>query len=152
MELKKVTTQTNKNYAKKENITKKELKSATPNKWIVAASAGIVTLFYTSPKTSIYQIGVVFGCMEMNNYTPLYDTLDTAMNFFYYTTRIAGISFLLTLIVGIFIIRDDKKNKKVVKMVKCLLLITLILAIITEILVLILELDIPAFYVGGVKQ
>ena len=69
MELKKVSNYTKKEYAKKEEITKKELKNNTPVKWITASALGLTTLIYNSPKSSIHRIGVVFGCIEIaHNY------------------------------------------------------------------------------------
>ena len=155
MELKKVSNKTVKNYAKIEQITKKELKKATPHKWIVAAAAGIVTLFYTSPKRSIHQIGVVFGCIEIAhnyNYTPLFNSLNGIMDIFYYGTWILGISFVLSLLIGIFRKEDEEKHKKMSKILKYLLIMGIISAIITGILVFILKQDIPAFFEGGVKK
>ena len=155
MELKKVTTETTKNYAKKEEITKKDLKKFTPYKWIVAASSGIVTLFYTSPKRSIHQIGVVFGCIEIArnyNYTPLFHTLNSIMDVLYYGAWIFGISFVLSLLIGIFGIKDEEKDKKMQKIIKTMLILGIILGVLTGILVLILKQDIPAFFEGGVKQ
>ena len=64
MEFKKVTGNASREYAKVDEITKKELKSAIPKKWIVASGAGVVTLLYSSPKFSPLKIGVVFGCMS----------------------------------------------------------------------------------------
>ncbi len=155
MELKKVTTETTQNYAKKEEITKKDLKKFTPYKWIVAASAGIVTLFYTSPKRSIHQIGVVFGCIEIAhnyNYTPLFHALNGAMDVLYYGTWIFGVGFVLSLLIGIFGIKDEEKNKKMQKVIKTMLIIGVILGVLTGILVFVLKQDLPAFFEGGVKK
>ena len=60
MELKKVNAIVSKGYAKKDEISKKEVRKFTPTKWLTASAAGLVTLLYTSHKNSIHKIGIVF--------------------------------------------------------------------------------------------
>ena len=157
MELKSVSKASTRNYAKKEDVSKKDLKASTPQKWIVAASTGIVTLFYSSSNKSLNQVGVVFGCIKMiehYNYTSLYYTINHFMDIFYYGTWIFGVSFILSLTIGILKLNkeNEKSHKRRAAIVKYTLIITLILAGLTGILVFILSQDIPAFYENGVKK
>ncbi len=156
MELKKVNSPAIRNYAKKEEVSKKDLKKATPHKWIVAASTGIITLFYASPKRSIYHIGVIFGCIEIAkeyNYTPLFHTLNSIMDVFYYATLVFVFGFFISLILKLFNNNsDENKKKKIDNALKSFLIIGLVFLVLTIVLVFILKQDIPAFFEGGIKQ
>lgn len=154
MELKKVSNQINKNYAKKEQVTKKDLRKSVPQKWIVAASAGLVTLFFKTSEKSIYQIGVVFGCIEIKedyNYSSLFNTLNGIMDFFYYATIVVLISSFISIFIG-FLTKDPEKQKKIANVSKFLCIAFIVLLIITAVLVVVLKMDISAFYEGGVKK
>ena len=67
MELRKVNDNYTRKYAKNDEITKEELKKFTPKKWLTASAIGLATIFYTSPKDSPLRIGVVFGCVSLND-------------------------------------------------------------------------------------
>ena len=158
MELKKVNKVVSKGYAKKDEISKKELKKFTPVKWLTASSIGLVTLLYTSPKNSIHKIGVVFGCISIAepdyNYTILYHITNSIMDVFYYASWIIGIVFVLLL--GRYIIKkknyNEEKKKSNNKYLKVLATILIVCIIITSILIIVLKLDISAFYTNGIKQ
>jgi amino acid transporter len=113
MELKKVNNVISKGYAKKDEISKKEIKKFIPSKWIAASSAGLVTLFYTSPKNGLQKIGIVFGCVSINY--PMRITSSIA-NIFGVVSGGLGI-FLMASIIDYFIHRkkydEDKKTKEV---------------------------------------
>ncbi len=98
MELKAVTEEQEKKYAKKDEISKKMLKAMTPEKWILASSLGIVTLFYSSSNISVSKIGIVVGCIELVSDRP-FNTLGTVLNYgmdiFYYLTIVLGLSFVV---------------------------------------------------------
>lgn len=157
MELKRVNENISKNYAKKDEISRNEVKKATPMKWIVASSAGLVTLLYTSPKTSIHKIGVVIGCIAIEaeyNYSSLWYTLNTTMDVFYYMSWIWGVAFVLGLI--IYKIKqkkfDENRRLKAVENLKILLGIFVTSLVITGALVVFLKMDINAFYTNGKKE
>ena len=94
MELKRVNEITKKNYAKINEISKNEIKKYTPMKWIVASSAGLVTLMYTNVRNSIHRIGVVIGCVS----EPLIREYPVYQKFFYlffdFASWILGVSFI----------------------------------------------------------
>ena len=156
MELRKVVGQDVKEYAKKESITKTQLKKVTPNKWIAASAAGLVTLLYTSPKNSINKIGVVIGCVslavgEITNYTSTFKVLNTTMDIFYYISWFLGILFV------VFFVHhnrnekkySDEERKKSIQNVKTIGIVLIFCAIITSLLIVIIKQDVPAFYEGG---
>lgn len=85
MELKKVEKQEAKNYAKKKEVTEKEMKQAVPKKWVAASALGMATLMYTASSVGERKLGVVFGClpdMLILNHTPLWHALDNIHTFF----------------------------------------------------------------------
>ena len=90
MELKKVNEVSPRAYAKKNDITREEVKKFTPEKWIVASAVGLVTLMYTSPDWSIHKIGVVFGCRTIET-----DGSFGIMDFFYDGFLIGTISIAI---------------------------------------------------------
>lgn len=147
-----------KRYAKKNEISKREIKKYTPTKWITASAMGIVTLLYTSPKNSIRKIGVVFGCIEIAqpgyNYTELYYATNSIMDIFYYVSWILGIVFAFLLGRYVFLKHnyDDEKKKSSVNYLKKIGIILMVCIIITVTLVITLKLDIKAFYTNGIKQ
>ncbi len=83
MELKKREIINEREYAKKNEVSKSEVKNTIPKKWLVASSIGIVTLLYSNPNSIFGHIGVVFGCISYGNvnYTPLGQFLNTLSNF-----------------------------------------------------------------------
>ena len=159
MELKRVSEVTSKEYAKKDEISKRKIKQFTPVKWLSASAAGIVTLLYTSPRNSIHKIGVVFGCIsiegaESYNYSSLWHVTNSVMDVFYYLSWILGVAFVF--ILGHHMINkknyDEEKRLKSVKRIKIFATILIISIIITALLVVFLKLDISAFYTNGVKE
>ena len=82
MELKKREEAVKKEYAKKDEISTKELKKFTPHKWVVASALGITSLFYANPNSIFGSIGVVFGCIEIqpSNYSNLWHGLNFVSN------------------------------------------------------------------------
>ena len=113
--------------------------------------------FGSSSNKSLNQVGVVFGCIKMienYNYTPFYYTLNIFMDIFYYGTWVFGVSFIISLAIGIlnFNKENEKSHKQMSSIVKQTLIIALISAILTGIFVFILSRDIPAFYENGVKK
>jgi len=166
MELKKVVNQEKKDYAKKGEVSKKELKSFVPNKWVVASAAGLTVLFYSSPRFSINSIGVVIGCISIIqpgtvivNLTPIHKILDTINSFSAYMATLSGIVFVAFAIsYGFFKISKKDKNldettkKDNIKTLKVLGIIFIILLIVTFGTAMILETDNPVFYEGGVPK
>lgn len=153
MELKKVNAVVSKGYAKKDEISKKEVRKFTPTKWLTASAAGLVTLLYTSPKNSIHKIGIVFGCIsiageETNNYTSFWHITNSIMDVFYYASWILGVAFVLLL--GNHMINkkkyDEDKRLKSIKNIKILATILIVCIIITALLVIFLKLDLDIFY------
>lgn len=153
MELKKVNEVGAKGYAKKDEISKKEVKKFTPTKWLTASATGLVTLLYTSPKNSIHKIGIVFGCIsiageETNNYTSFWHITNSIMDVFYYASWILGVAFVLLL--GNHMVNkkkyDEDKRLKSIKNIKILATIFIVCVIITVLLVIFLKLDLDIFY------
>lgn len=147
MQLKRVDEEVSKRYAKKDEILRKEVKKFTPTKWLVASSAGLVTLLYTSPSNSIHKIGIVFGCIEIAepgyNYSIQWNITNSIMDVFYYASWILGVAFIFML--GRHMINKKKyeedKRLKSVKHIKILTIIFIISVIITASLVFVLNLD-----------
>ena len=153
MELKKVNKVVSKGYAKKDEISKKEIKKFTPAKWIAASAAGIVTLLYTSPKNSIHKIGIVFGCISMkvektHNYTSFWNITNSVMDVFYYASWILGVALVLLLGNHIFNRKkyDKDRRMKSIKNIKILVTMLIVSIIITALLVIFLKLDLNIFY------
>ena len=100
MELKKREEASKKNYAKKGELTKSELKSSTPKKWIVASALGVATLFYANPNSFFGNIGVVFGCAQLGvggyNYSPLWHSLNNFSNYMGIAYKVIGIAAITT--------------------------------------------------------
>lgn len=130
MELKRVKEVELKGYAKKDEISRKELKKFTPTKWIVASTAGLVTLFYTSPKNGIQKIGVVFGCVSINY--PMLIT-NSIMNIFGFASGGFGI-FFIAMIINFLVNKkkyDEDKKVKAEKHLKILATILIALILVT---------------------
>ncbi len=100
MELKKIIDEEEKGYAKKDEITKKEMKKFTPKKWITASVAGLVTLLYASPKNGIQKIGVVFGCVSLDEvkHSDLWYASNRAIGVSTFATAFFIITFIVLLI------------------------------------------------------
>ena len=142
MEFKKVTGDATRGYAKASEVTKKDLKGLLPEKWIVASSAGLVTLMYSS-KFSPLKIGVVFGCAMVSyerSFGILGNIVNHTMDVFYYLSIVLSISFILKSIQHLVVKRrlDDEKKSKSKKLIKCLGIASLISIAITIILILVL--------------
>ena len=156
MELKRVSNYSNKEYAKKEEITKKELKNNTPVKWITASALGLATLLYTSPKSSIHKIGVVFGCIEIEenfNYSSTFHILNNIFDVVYYVGIASGIAMVLSLIIGIFFLgKNTEKQEKITKLTKIFLGVFIAALVIGIIMYLFLQSDAPILYENGVKK
>ena len=114
MELKKVNEVSPRAYAKKNDITRKEVKESTPEKWIVASALGLVTLMYTSPDWSIHKIGVVFGCrtIETDSGTELFNFMDLFYNIFLIGTISIAIAFFLISIKNLIMWRKYSESKR----------------------------------------
>ena len=114
MELKKVNEVSPRAYAKKNDITRKEVKESTPEKWIVASALGLVTLMYTSPDWSIHKIGVVFGCktIETDSGTELFNFMDLFYNIFLIGTFSIAIAFFLMSIKNLIMWRKYSESKR----------------------------------------
>ena len=155
MELKRVSNYTNKEYAKKEEITKKELKNNTPAKWITASALGLATLLYTSPKSSIHKIGVVFGCIEIEqnyNYSGTFNVLNGIFDGIYYLGIASGIAMVLSIIIGVFFLgKNEERQEKVTKLTKLLLKVFIACIVVGVLVWILLESDLPILYEGGVK-
>ncbi len=167
MELKKKEISKERQYAKKGEVSKSELKKNSPKKWLVASSLGIASLFYSNPKSIFGTIGVVFGCIEIqaSNTTIVYDILNTISNCCYPIRTVTfplGILLCLVYFVDYIVsvkfkkvdpLEFRKKNKKFFNIVLILFLITICAAIINVLLDnVILELELPIFYKGGVPE
>ena len=132
MELKKVNQEIARNYAKKNEISKKEIKMYTPEKWIVDSSTGLVTLLYTNARNSIHKIGVVIGCMTLNEPTvPVYQKLIYL--FFDFASWILGITFIFMFFRHIFKSQkyDEDTRLKSVKRIKVIGIFLAIFVVIT---------------------
>lgn len=159
MELKKVEKYEMKNYAKKNEISKNEMKKATPVKWMMAGAIGAATLMYTGISDGVSRIGVVFGCVELEevilNPTPLWLALDKVHTIIYYLFLVSTFYLLFSLVItGMEKLSKGKneineKNKK-------LLIKTWIIACIIILLfigfTIFLKSDLSIFFEGGVKQ
>ena len=166
MELKKVVNQEKKDYAKKGEVSKKELKSFVPNKWVVASAAGLTVLFYSSPRFSINSIGVVIGCISVIqpgtvivNLTPIHKILDTINAFSTILAAVSGFVFVIYIFSYGFVkvFKKDKNldeatKKQNVKTLKVLGVVFIILLIAAFGTAMILETDNPIFYEGGVPR
>ena len=132
MELKKVNQETNKNYAKKNEISKGEIKNYIPSKWLIASTTGLVSLLYTNARSSIHKIGVVIGCISME--TDSASTMQKLIySFFDFASWGIGITFIVMLIRH-FIKRkkfDENTRLKSAKLLKILGIILTIFIIIT---------------------
>lgn len=155
MELKRVSNYTNKEYAKKEEITKKELKNNTPAKWITASALGLATLLYTSPKSSIHKIGVVFGCIEIEqnyNYSGTFHVINGIFDGIYYLGIASGIAMVLSIIIGVFFLgKNEERQEKITKLTKLLLKVFIACIVVGVLVWILLESDLPILYEGGVK-
>lgn len=159
MELKKVNQETSRMYAKKDEITNKEMKKFTPSKWLTASAAGLVTLMYSSPSGSAHKIGVVFGCIEIGggityNYSTTWYTINNIMDAFYYLSWVLGVSFVLFFIHHIIKEKkyDESQRIKSVKHIKIVATLLIFSIIVTSVLVYMLKLDISIFYLNGIKK
>ncbi len=155
MELKKVSSVEVKRYAKKNEISKKEMKKFTPQKWLLASATGIVTLMYASPKNSIHQIGVVFGCIQMMDpgevyHTAIWKITNSAMELFYGMAWVLGITFIGFFIEYIINVKkyeeEEKRKTKAVKTIKIIATILIACIIITSILDFLLKMDLDIFH------
>ena len=155
MELKRVSNYTNKEYAKKEEITKKELKNNTPAKWITASALGLATLLYTSPKSSIHKIGVVFGCIKIEqnyNYSGTFNVLNGIFDGIYYLGIASGIAMVLSIIIGVFFLgKNEERQEKVTKLTKLSLKVFIACIVVGVLMWILLQSDLPILYEGGVK-
>ena len=112
MELKKVNEVSPRAYAKKNDITREEVKKFTPEKWIVASAVGLVTLMYTSPNWSIHKIGVVFGCRSIESESSSFSIIELFYNGFLIGTISIAISFFLMSIKNLIMWRKYSESKK----------------------------------------
>lgn len=114
MELKKVNEVSPRAYAKKNDITREEVKKFTPEKWIVASAVGLVTLMYTSPDWSIHKIGVVFGCrtIETDSGYGSFGIMDFFYNGFLIGTISIAIAFFWISIKNLIMWRKYSESKK----------------------------------------
>lgn len=147
MELKKVNAIASKGYAKKDKISKKEVKKYTPTKWIVASATGLVTLLYTSPKNSIHRIGIVFGCISESQETDgisnvFWNITNGIKDVFFYTSWI--LTTVLILLFGKYMIHTINRNRngeeekkfktlKNIKKVEVFLFVCIIITIVFDI-------------------
>lgn len=111
MELKKVNEVSPRAYAKKNDITREEVKKFTPEKWIVASAVGLVTLMYTSPDWSIHKIGVVFGCRTIET-DGSFGIMDFFYNGFLIGTISIAIAFFWISIKNLIMWRKYSESKK----------------------------------------
>jgi hypothetical protein len=168
MELKKREEVSQIEYAKKDEISTKELKKFTPHKWIVASAVGVATLIYANPKSLLGSIGVVFGCItitESYNYSSVWYTLNSISNSLLYLACIVG---AIALIFGVvqyidYIIlsfkkdfnkEEYKKNSQKMKNFIIALIVGAIVAFLIHFILdyYILDMEIPIFFEGGVKH
>ena len=163
MELKKKEIIKERQYAKKGEISKNELKKNSPQKWLIASSLGIVSLFYSNPKSVFGTIGVVFGCIELEatNTTPLFNTINNISEaiakmtvIMFYVSAIMCFIFMIDYVVlTIKKVPKEDKEKSVKNWKKLILIMILIVVLLLCVHLFldngILELNIPAFYEGG---
>ncbi len=166
MELKKRDIINEREYAKKNEVSKNEVKNTIPKKWLVASSIGIVTLLYSNPSSIFGHIGVVFGCIKSVtvNYSQTWHAWNTFSNllpFISYGTTCAFILVLTAFLISFFIEYFKKDfDKKVFLTNNKILFFSIVLSMLISVLSTrthqlldnwILDMNIPQFYEGGEK-
>ena len=152
MELKKVNEVSPRAYAKKNDITREEVKKFTPEKWIVASAVGLVTLMYTSPDWSIHKIGVVFGCISIetvDNVSDIYAIMEWIYTGFLIGSFSLFIVFLLLALKNLIMLGkySESKKERNRKKMKYLLIFLAAFVIITLGLHILLKLDLDIYKV-----
>ncbi len=142
MELKKRETINEREYAKKNEVSKREVKNTIPKKWLVASSVGIVTLLYSNPNSIFGHIGVVFGCVSFDpDFTPLCETLNMIsgiaswISFFCFIISIAVYGVVLVHKHNLRKITDEELIEKKKRIINKGITYLIILLIITVLLV-----------------
>lgn len=153
MELKKVEKQEIKGYAKKNEITEKEMKKAVPKKWVAASALGIATLLFSGSSSGLSRIGVVFGCIptEVINHTQLWHILDNIHTVFYYFTQLSFIYILYCIINHALKKKENSEENKQKKVLQDAWKIALVIILITLLFSIFLSLDFSFFYEGGIR-
>lgn len=110
MELKKVSESNEKNYAKINEVSKKELKTSLPKKWIASGILGSAVATYTT-SNSFFRIGVVFGCIHIDQEG---DIITTGLGGLLQTAEIVLI-FMLIANILLILVNYGKKSKREIK-------------------------------------
>lgn len=145
MELRKVEKKVECKYAKRNDISKSDLKKFVPNKWMKIGLMSTFFATYSSLKEGIIKIGIVIGCVELPSegdtiLTEKGKGINTIENFLIMISGIIFLKFLID-IINYFVWRKKAKesDEDYIKHEKRKVLVELIVIIIFGLLIFFTE-------------